>query len=411
MKKEVKIGITVLFAFVILIWGVNFLRGRDIFQVGDYYYGTYVRIDGLTKASPVFYRGFKIGNVRNIDFHPSQANRFLVTFELNKDVLLPRDSRAQIYSLDLMGSKGVQFIPGTDSEMLAIGDTMNTSVMGDLKDQVSMEVLPLKDKAERLIVQLDSVFTNLSDLVDEENRANYKAILVSFRRSMQNFEAVSSNLAQQMAHGGDMAKLISRTDSVMMMLNSQAPYMDTVFQSMSGFSRQLENSQIDQSLEALNTTLNSTTRMLASLNESEGSLGLLMNDKELYYSLTEVSASLNRLLIDVRHNPKRYVSFSAIDMGKKVHVSDGAYGIKGVFFQVLLQESKKPLKMDSLVMGYEVIEDYRKSKYYYSIAQSRNFDEIQKICDKSKSVFKDSKVVAFENGEPISLRKAQRKVQ
>ncbi len=411
MKKEVKIGLTVLFSFVSLVWGINFLRGRDIFHVGDYYYGSYVRIDGLTKASPVFYRGFKIGNVRDIDFHPTEPNYFLVTFELNKEIILPKDSRAQIYSLDLMGTKGVQFIPGMDTLMLAIGDTMNTSVMGDLRDQVSMEVLPLKDKAERLIVQLDSVFTNLQDLFDEENRANYKASLVSFRKSMDNFERASSNLADQMSEGGDMANIISRTDSVMLTLNSQGPYIDTVFRSMAGFSRQLEDAQIDESLAALNQTLNNTSRMLTSLNESEGSLGLLMNDKELYYSLTEVSTSLNRLLIDVRHNPKRYVSFSAIDMGKKLVVSDGAYGIKGVFFQVQLQESKKPLKMDSLVLGYKVFEDYRKSSYYYSIGQSRDFDEIQKIYDEAKDFYGDSKVVAFENGEPISLKKAKKKTR
>ncbi|MBS2099255.1 MlaD family protein [Carboxylicivirga linearis] len=411
MKKEIKIGLTVIVAFAILIWGFNFLKGRDILKVGDFYYGSYARIDGLTNASPLYYKGFKVGYVRDIDFHPTIPNRFLVTFELKKNVPLPIDSKAQIYSLDLMGTKGVQLIPGKSDELLAYGDTLQTSVMGDLKDQVSMEVLPLKDKAERLIVQLDSVFTNLGDIVDEENRTNIKETMKSFRKSMKSFQTISSRLSEELSEGGEMSNVIKRTDSVMMMLTAQGPYIDTVFQSMAGFSQQLENAQIDESLQELKKTLGNTSELLATINEGDGSLGLLLTDKELYYSLTEVSASLNRLLIDVRHNPKRYVSFSAIDLGKNVTVSDGSYGITGIVFQVQLKESKKPLQMDSVILDgkYNVFEDYRKSKYYYSVGQSRSFDEIEKVYDEVKDFYDEAKIVAFENGESLSLRKAKKR--
>ncbi|MCU4175953.1 MlaD family protein [Carboxylicivirga sp. N1Y90] len=410
MKKEFKIGLTVFAAFIIIIWGLNFLSGRDIFRVGDYYYGVYARIDGLTKASPVFYRGFKVGAVRDIDFHSSKSDMFIVTFQMNKDLILPKDSRAQIYSLDLMGSKGVQFLPGSDTELLAMGDTMNTSVMGDLKDQVSMEVLPLKDKAERLIVQLDSVFTNLGDIVNEDNKANLSKSIESFSKSMDNFERLSASLANKMDDDGDVTNMISRMDSLMIVLNAQAPYIDTTFKSLAGFSQQLEAAQIDESLAALKTTLGQTSLLLTSINQSEGTLGLLLSDKELYYSLTDVSANLNRLLIDVRHHPDRYVNFSAVNVGKKVVVSDNAYGIHGVIYQIVLKQSKKPLKMDSVVVNskYRVFEDYRKSRYYYSIAQSESFVEIQKIFEEIKPQFEESCIVAFENGEEISLKKAQK---
>nr|WP_321409653.1 MlaD family protein [uncultured Carboxylicivirga sp.] len=410
MKKEIKIGLTVLVAFVVLVWGINFLSGRDILKIGDFYYGTYARIDGLTKASPIYYKGFKIGYVRDIDFHPTLADRFLVTFELQKEVPLPVDTRAQIYSLDLMGTKGVQLLPGKSGDMLAYGDTMMTSVMGDLKDQVSMEVLPLKDKAERLIVQLDSVFTNLGDLVDEENKVSIKESMKSFQKSMENFQRISDNLSKRLDDGGDFSNVIKRTDSVMVMLSSQGPYIDTVFQSMAGFSQQLEDAQLNESLLALKKTLNSTSDLLSTINEGEGSLGLMLKDKELYYSLTEVSASLNRLLIDVRHNPKRYVSFSAIDFGKNVTVSDGSYGVLGVVYQVQLKESKKPLQMDSVILDgkYNVFEDYRNSKYYYSVGQARSFDQIEKVYDEVRPVYDEAKIVAFENGESLSIRKAKK---
>ena len=87
------------------------MKGRDILSFGgNTYYGVYASINGLTEASPIYYRGFKVGTVRNVDFHPNDPNKFLVTFTLDVDIQLPKDSRAEIYSLDLMGSKAVEII-------------------------------------------------------------------------------------------------------------------------------------------------------------------------------------------------------------------------------------------------------------------------------------------------------------
>ncbi len=413
MKKEIKIGLTVLVGFAILIWGFNFLKGRNIFSLGDEYYGVYGRLDGLDKASPIAFRGFKIGSVRSIEFHPTLPNKFVVTFSLDTDIKLPKDTRAQIYSLDLMGSKGVQFMPGSADEYLAPGDTMITSVMGDLRDQVSMEVLPLKDKAERLIVKLDSVLTDVGRVFNEDNQKNLSVSIERFSRSMRNLEQMSSNLAHKVDDGGQVSVMVQRMDSVMMMLASQRPYIDTTFKNLAGFSSQLEQARIDEVLGPLKSTLQNTTLLLNKMNEGDGSLGLLLSDKELYYSLTEASASLNRLLIDVRHNPNRYVNFSAVNLGKKVTVTEGAYGIIGIFFQVQLMESTKPLDMDSvLVKGkYNVFEDYKKGNYFYSIGQARSYEEILKIYEEVKPEYENSKVVAFENGEEISVKKARRKTK
>lgn len=413
MNKEIKIGVTVLVAFAVLIWGVNFLKGRNIFSFGDEYYGVYSRIDGLGKASPVVFKGFKIGSVQNIEFHPTQSNKFIVTFSLNKEISLPEDTRAQIYSLDLMGSKGVQFLPGESDKLLAPGDTMATSVMGDLADQVSMEVLPLKDKAERLIVKLDSVLTNAGRLFSDGNQANLASSIERFNRSMYNFERLSASLAGKVDQQGEISIMVQRMDSVLMMLTAQQPYIDTTFRNLAGFSSQLEQAQLDSVLGNLKGTLRGTNSLLGKLNQGDGSLGLLLTDEELYYSLTDVAASLNRLLVDVRHNPNRYVHFSAVNFGKKITVSDGAYGVKGVYYQVLLAQSEKPMNLDKLMVHdkYRVFEDYRDGSYYYSIGQSSSYEEIEDIYEEVRADFIESRIVAFENGEEISLKKARKKTE
>ncbi|MCU4155716.1 MCE family protein [Carboxylicivirga sp. A043] len=412
MKKEVKIGLTVFIAFLIVVWGFNFLKGRNIIEVGKSYYGVYDRIDGLTKASPIFFRGFKIGTVRDIDFHPYEPNRFLVTFTLIEEIMIPEDSKAQIYSLDLMGSKGVQFVSGTSQNMLAVGDTMNTSVMGDLADKMSMEVLPLKDKTERLIVKLDTVLTNLGEMFSEE-KGRFSSSMQNLERSMRNFESISRNLAKKMDDNGDVTVMLQRTDSLMAMLTAQRPYIDSTFSNLAGFTRQLEATNLDKTIEHLALTLQSANVLLDSVNAGEGSLGQLMHDEELYNSLTEASNNLNRLLIDVRHNPNRYVSFSAINMGKKVVVSDQAYGVGGVVYEVVIKESKQPLDLGKTIPDSDIriVEDYRNSKYIYTCGQTRNFDEAQKILDKVIRIYDESVIVALENGVPISLKKARKNTQ
>ncbi|MCT4591673.1 MAG: MlaD family protein [Carboxylicivirga sp.] len=409
MKREVKIGLTVFVAFLILLWGFNFLKGRNIIEVGTSYYGVYDRIDGLTKASPVFFRGFKIGSVRDIEFHPSMPNRFLVTFTLNDEIDIPVDSKAQIYSLDLMGSKGVQFVSGSSDQMLAVGDTMNTSVIGDLADKMSMEVLPLKDKTERLIVKLDTVLTNIGKMFGEEE-GRFKSSMYNLDRSLRHFESISRNLAKKMEDDGEVTSMILRTDSLLAMMNAQRPYIDSTFSNLAGFTRQMEAANIDQTVDQLRKTLSSTSTLLDSINAGKGSMGKLMTDEELYNTLNAVSNNLNRLLIDFRHHPDRYVSFSAVNFGRKVVVSEGAYGVGGIVYEVQINESKKPLDFGTTILNgkYQVYEDYRNSKYVYTLGQTTNFDEASEILDEVKEKYDESVIVALENGVPISIKKARR---
>ena len=409
MKKEIKIGITVLVAFLIVIWGLNFLKGRNIIQVGEYYYGVYSRIDGLTKASPIYYRGFKIGAVRDIGFHPERTDRFLVTFVLDSELDLPKDSKAQIYSLDLMGSKGVQFIPGNSEALLAVGDTMVTAVVGDMMDKVSMEVIPLKDKAERMIVKMDTVLSNFDAIFNEE-KVQLQASMISLNRSLANFEAISRHLAAKVDHDGDVTVMLQRTDSVMAMLAAQRPYIDTTFSNLSSFSQQLEGAQIDKSLEQLSLTLNSVNSIMNKLNKGEGTMGKMLSDEDLYLSLNDVADNLSRLLVDVRHNPKRYVSFSAVNVGKKVVLSDSDSADKEVVYQVVLKESKKALDFDKQIFDgkYKVLEDYRGSKYYYTVGQAQKFDEAQNILDEVRGDYDEAEIIALQNGVPISLKKAKK---
>ena len=124
--------------------------------------------------------------------------------------------------------------------------------------------------------------------------------------------------------------------SLLIMFNKQSPKLASAISNFETISQQIKNAKIDSSLFSLKQTLDETSTLLEKANSGEGSLGLLLSDEELYRSLTDASVNLNRLLMDVRNRPDRYVSFSAVNFGKKVYVSEEAYGIKGIYFQVKL---------------------------------------------------------------------------
>jgi len=411
IKKEIKIGLVTIAALLIAGWGVNFLKGHNVLKRSVTYYGLYKNVSGMNEACPIFYRGLKIGSVRDIALDAEHNDRLLVTFSISADINFPKNSVARIYSLDLMGTKGVEIVKGDSKEPLMPGDTLNTYVVGDLKDQLSIEVLPLKDKMERLIVNFDSLLVDVNRLFVGENMDNINGSIKMLNKTLSNTAQLTGTLARSFSEGGDYHILMKRMDSILISLNKQTPYLDTTFSNVAEFTRKLNEVELSETLQQLNATLKQTTKMLAGLNSGDGSMGMLMNDKELYYNLVDASANLNRLLMDVRHQPKKYVHFSAVNFGKTYYSDDRLSSGPGIVYQVLLFESKTPVKLDSSQVAgkYRIFEDFNGKRFIYTIGQSKEYDMIKKVLDEAQKTYPESKIIALENGRLISVDKAIKK--
>ncbi len=412
IKKEIKIGLVTIFALVVLGWGFNFLKGHNILGRGVNYYGVYSNVSGMNEACPIFYRGLKIGSVRNIDLHPTQHDKLLVNFVIVKDISFPANSVARIYSLDLMGTKGVEIVEGDSKKMLLPNDTIRTYVVGDFKDQLSIEVLPLKEKMEKLMVNFDSLLININKLFTGENKENISESIRQLNLTMTYTTKMSRSLAKSFSEGGEYNSIMKYTDSIVMALNQQTPYLDTTFRNLATFSKQLNNVDIQTTLLELNNSLKQATSLFEGLNEGDGSMGMLLNDKELYYNLVDASANLNRLLMDVRHQPKKYVRFSAIGTGKSYYTDGQIGGAKGIVFQVKLFEAKNPVRLDSSEIAgkYRIFENFDGKKFFYTAGQSRDYNSIKLVFEEAKVSYPQSEIIALENGRLISVDKALRKV-
>jgi phospholipid/cholesterol/gamma-HCH transport system substrate-binding protein len=411
MKKEIKIGVFVLVTFILLIWGFNYLKGRDIFFRGNKYYGVFAKVDGLNDASPIYYHGFKIGTVRNIDIDQSNGDRFIVTFATNKDLLLPKNSVAQIYSLDLLGSKAIQFIKGNSKEYLKPNDTLSTSIVADLADQLSTNVLPLKDKTEKLISRFDTVLAQASFLFREANVKNINNAIESFSASMDNLQELTASLAKYAGEGGNLQQTTHKLDMLLDNLNRQGTLLDTTMSALASVSGDLKRAKLNETLLSLKATLQQTESIMHSINDSEGSLGMLINDKSIYNSLANASANLDRLLVDIRYNPKRYVSFSAFDFGKKNYY-DASLTSLGLKFWVKLSDASAQGLFDnkSISDQYTITEFYDGKNYLHLIGESSNYADAIRIKEQIVQQFPNSEVIAIENHKVMPLKKALKKI-
>ncbi len=244
IKKEVKIGFLVLLSLIALIWGFQFLKGSNIFVPGERYYGTYSQVDGLNEGAPIYYRGFKVGMVENIKLHPTKRGKFLISFVLTEDFHLPKNTVAQIYSIDLMGSKAIQLIEGNSTEPLIPGDTLLTNTMGDLMHQMGMEVLPLKDKAERLLVHFDSVLVGISEVFSEQNKSNLDMAILDFTLSMNNLKNLSAKLDGTLGENGEIGRSFQNIESFTETLKLQSKNLTLTMENLASLSENLKNSDL-----------------------------------------------------------------------------------------------------------------------------------------------------------------------
>ena len=396
-SKEIKIGIAVAVALFIFGWGINFLKGKDVFVSGYTVHGIYSRIDGLNEGSPVYFKGYRIGTVQKVSLLSNGDSDLLVSMTIDKNIDFPKNTVAQIYSLDLMGTKAIRFVFGTSAEFLMAGDTLNTSVTGDLADQVSQEVLPLKDKVEGMVVEFGSLLANLNRLLDDENRKNISSGVKDFSKMMLNLNQMSAKIDRSLEPDGHLAHTFANIDSLTMVLNANGKVLSSVMLNLDEVSGQLAKTHVDSIAQQLNKATLSINNLLGAMERGDGTLGKLMNDDQLYYNLNEASVSLDRLLNDVRAQPKRYVNFSAISIGggggSKADKKEDATHT----YRLILQKSLSPLDLrgTELTEG-EFIKEVRDGKYYlYTLGEEETYEGISVLQDQIKDRFPEAEIVVF----------------
>ena len=306
MIREVKVGIVSIVVIFILILGINYLKGTNIFKNNITFYALYQNIDGLQIGAPVTVSGFKVGSVTDIDMLTESNNNLLVTINIEKELVVPKESILKIVNQDLMGTKGVNLIFSSSSDNASSGDTLSSSLESSLQEEVNAQILPFKRKAEELIVSIDSVMMIVTAVLNKDAR---KDLSKSIESLGETFSLMSSSMKKVDgiidANEEKISNIIFNMESILSNIEESNSNVNSILSNMSLISDSLSNSNLTSLVNNFNT-------LMTQINSKEGSAGLLFNDDKLYTNLEKTTKELSELIKDIKDNPKRYINFSLI---------------------------------------------------------------------------------------------------
>ena len=293
--KEIRIALVAVVGILVMYFGINFLKGINLFSTNNTYYMTFDDIQGLGASTPIYADGYKVGTVDKVDFDYSGDGPIKVKADINKDLRIPAGSKAEIEK-DLMGNLQVNLLLANNPrQRIEPGDIIpgyvNAGMMGK-----AAELVPV---VEKMLPKLDSILTNVNALLADPALA----------ASLHNVETITNNLTVS----------TRELNTLMAGLNKQVPGMigkaNGVLDNTNRLTANLASLDVQGTLNRVNATLEGAQKFTDQLNSGKGSLGLLMNDTKLYDNLTSTMSHADSLVIDLKAHPKRYVHFSIF--GKK----------------------------------------------------------------------------------------------
>lgn len=296
LSKEFIIGISVIVAIVILFVGIDYLKGINVFKPANFYIADYDNVAGLEVSAPVTIDGYKVGQVREINFNYAQPGKIEVLLALNKSLRVPDDSKAVIGS-SLLNGASVEILMGKSSKMLEVGGHIPTETKPDMMASLSDNLMPA---VQGLLPKVDSLLTSLNTLVSDP------ALL----KSVQAIEGITENINKASVSLNTV--MSKQVPSVMGNASQVASNLNTITKDLTELSAQLNKLPLASSMENVNEVTQNLVKFSNQLNDKNSTLGLLMSDPELYRRISSVTANVDSLLIDIQKNPKRYISIKLL---------------------------------------------------------------------------------------------------
>lgn len=290
LTKEIKIALVAIVGILIMYFGINFLKGMNLFSTNNAYYMTFDDIQGLGASTPIYADGYKVGIVDGLEYDYKENGPIKVKVDIIKDLRIPQGSKAEIVK-DLMGNLQVNLLLANNPrERVEPGGIIPGAVNGGMMDRAA-NLVPV---VEKMLPKLDSILTSVNALLADPALA----------ASLHNVETITSNLTVS----------TRELNTLMAGLNKQVPGMigkaNGVLDNTNRLTANLASLDVQGTLNKVNQTLESAHQFTEKLNSNQGSLGLLMNDTKLYDNLTSTMSHADSLVIDLKAHPKRYVHFS-----------------------------------------------------------------------------------------------------
>lgn len=295
ISKEVKVGLLALVAGVILYIGFNFLKGVDFFSPTKKYYIVYNQIDGLTVSNPVTLNGMTIGRVDNLKMVTSQNNKIVVQIQVDEHIVLGDSTSAFIANTDLLGGKSIDLKLGKNSRTFENGDTLKGKIEKNITEMLSEKAIPI-------LTNLDSTVVNLNKIFGDE-------LGTSVKTTLHNFELASGDLKLVISENRkNLHAITSNLSAMTSSLAQTEKELKPLIAKMNHFADSLNDLELKATVANANKAMENLSSITNKINSGQGSIGALVNDKAFIDNLNSAVKNMDKLVIDLRNNPKHYFS-------------------------------------------------------------------------------------------------------
>lgn len=290
---ELKVGSLVLVGAAILIFAIYLARG---YRYGQEFYSVSVvfhEVGALAPGDPVAVSGVNKGKVKELDLSEGGV---LVTLDVASGVVLKDDATFMVKNIGLMGERFVAVKTGISDSLLDLsvpapgafdaGIPEVMGMMGGVIESMNHLVNMLRETviSPATLDKFSETITNMQKITTRIEQAS-KSNVPKIDTTIDNF----ARLSETLRNGWD---------------RNQA-YIDTAARNFDSVSRRLITLVSD--MEEASSRFKA---FATDLDESEGSLRLLMEDRRLYDDIRRTAQNIDSLVSDIRMDPRKYINFT-----------------------------------------------------------------------------------------------------
>jgi phospholipid/cholesterol/gamma-HCH transport system substrate-binding protein len=287
-RDEVLVGIVTTIALGLAVMGSLFLARGGLFP-GYALYGVFPWGSGLRQGQPVMLSGVAVGYIGGVDIR--RDGGLVVEMRIYRQYQIPRGVTAKVGPNGFFGDMLIAMQPtNVTAENHAPGDTL----IGE-KSIGIVEIVAQVDSIGRDVRGLTQALR--TELVDAGGLRDLRRTVASTNALIVSLDRIAETQSAELTRTQQaLQRLASSVDSAV---------VDSTLRSINTLTGNV--SQLTADLRTTTTRLNG---VLAKLEGTDGSAGLLMNDPGLYRDVRGLLTRLDSLTADFQKNPRKYINLT-----------------------------------------------------------------------------------------------------
>ena len=304
--KEIKAGLIALLAIIGFVFLFQFMKGKSLFTTDNIFFAKFDNVEGLAASNPVSINGLKVGQVDKIIPITEKDGKihFVVKVMIDDNYEFSKKSTLEIFEPGLMSGKEMRINLAYGQPMAKDGDTLAGAFQLSMMNNISSQVGPVKDQLQVVLKRVDSLMINAKSITDAENQAAIRSLLLNLNRTVTSLEGTSRSANSLMANNDP------RVQKMLDNANLATISAKTAIDKYGKVAEEVDVKKLNNTIDKLSLTADKLNSVISGIQNGEGSLGKITKDEELYRNLNESSQNLNKLILDLKENPKRYLNFS-----------------------------------------------------------------------------------------------------